>query len=917
MTDLPPLIPGQVELPEEGGDCGCCAGIEAATPLPLANRPGLPAISYRAGTWASFRESQLARLSADEHPALARLQSRENDDFTISLIDAWSCVCDVLTFYQERNAHEAWLGTATERGSLVELGRLIGYRLRPGVAAGSDLVFLMDDPPGASATVAAVEVPARTRVQSIPGPGEVAQTFETTDPIQARVAWNALTPRRSRFVVPVNGDRSLWLQGVATGLSVGDAIIIVGRERTEQDNGSERWDFRKLTRVLADPANNRTRIEWARALGSVDPPGLTAQKGHRLYALRTRASLFGWNAPHPKLLAQETRTRYGFGANSTADWPFSIDTEDGQLHLDAIQKGFVADSWVALTRPRDVVELYRITEAVDDGRADYAVSARVTRLTFDTNEHLAWFEDTYRRVSAYGESEELAFAETPDLSPVAGDEIELAASAEGLEKGHRLVVRGKRAQLRVLANGLQLTADDGSKRSLEVRQRLTLLTPPVPVTPGSATSIWRLRVEGGFEGTITAKSAAFEWVAADQTAETIAEVALLDTLDRTDDTHALLRLDQALIAAFDRMSTVVHANVAAATHGETTQEVMGSGNAGVPFQNFALKQSPLTHVSAGNETGFESSLEVRVDDVLWHEAPTLYGRRPADPQFETRIADDGTVTVQFGDGVTGARLPTGRNNIVATYRKGIGVAGSVAAGALATALDRPLGLRDVFNPLAAAGGQDPEKLDGARTNAPIGTLTLGRVVSLRNYEDFARGFGGIAKARADWVWDGEARRVAVTVAGPGGAVVDPSQGMVFANLVSALRAQGDPFVRIGLVSYRKALFRLKARILIDPDHLPEKVLTAVETALRAAYGFERRGFAEAVASSEIVATIHEVPGVAGVDLDRLHRVSGPGSSPTLHHRLLARPVALAADGALEAAEILTLDPAPLSLEVIQ
>ena len=150
-----------------------------AAPEPAG--PDRDRLSRRA-TYASFRASQLARLSAAENVALRRLKSRETDDFSIALIDAWSCVCDVLSFYQERNANEAFLGTAVERRSMVELGRLIGYRLRPGVAAGTDLVFLLDNPPGQvgnavkgqlpapSVATDAVDIPSRTRVQSIPGP---------------------------------------------------------------------------------------------------------------------------------------------------------------------------------------------------------------------------------------------------------------------------------------------------------------------------------------------------------------------------------------------------------------------------------------------------------------------------------------------------------------------------------------------------------------------------------------------------------------------------------------------------------------------------------------------------------------------------------------------------------------------------
>ena len=34
--------------------CGCCAGVEIATPQNEYNRPGLTALTYRAGTYATF-----------------------------------------------------------------------------------------------------------------------------------------------------------------------------------------------------------------------------------------------------------------------------------------------------------------------------------------------------------------------------------------------------------------------------------------------------------------------------------------------------------------------------------------------------------------------------------------------------------------------------------------------------------------------------------------------------------------------------------------------------------------------------------------------------------------------------------------------------------------------------------------------
>ena len=166
--------------------CGCCEGIEKVTPMPTANRPGLPALSYRVGTHATFLETMKARLSSADFPELAGLRTRSSHDPAIALLDSWALLADVLTFYQERIANEGYLRTATERRSILEMARLIGYTLRPGVASSVYLAYTLDEdrsvtPPKPTA----VTIPSGARAQSVPGPGELPQSFETSDDLAA------------------------------------------------------------------------------------------------------------------------------------------------------------------------------------------------------------------------------------------------------------------------------------------------------------------------------------------------------------------------------------------------------------------------------------------------------------------------------------------------------------------------------------------------------------------------------------------------------------------------------------------------------------------------------------------------------------------------------------------------------------
>jgi hypothetical protein len=165
------------------GTCGCCEGTRVQTPAEITNRPGLAAINYRVGTHAQFKRSMLARLSDSELPALLDLRTRDDDDFTVALIDVWAVVADVLTFYQERIANESYLRTATERVSVMELARVVGYEPARGVAAGTWLAFTVESAAGAPQRAT---IPKNVQVKSVPGQDEKPQTFETVEEIEAR-----------------------------------------------------------------------------------------------------------------------------------------------------------------------------------------------------------------------------------------------------------------------------------------------------------------------------------------------------------------------------------------------------------------------------------------------------------------------------------------------------------------------------------------------------------------------------------------------------------------------------------------------------------------------------------------------------------------------------------------------------------
>jgi predicted phage baseplate assembly protein len=256
-----------------------------------------------------------------------------------------------------------------------------------------------------------------------------------------------------------------------------------------------------------------------------------------------------------------------------------------------------------------------------------------------------------------------------------------------------------------------------------------------------------------------------------------------------------------------------------------------------------------------------------VNGEKWSEVDSLYGKQPTAPVFTARQADDGTTTLQFGNGITGALLPSGRGNIIATYRQGAGLEGRLKANQLNILLDRPVGLQSVTNPAETEGGADPQSLDQARQAAPGTVKTFDRAISLLDFESLARASGQVAKVKATWVWRGLEKAVHLTVAGQGGGMFSDE---ALSTLHSALTLQRDPNHTLLLSNFCRVPIVVDAKIQVNDRFVREDVSKAARRALVAFFSFDRVEFAKPVHLSDIYRVLQEVTGVISVDIDTLH-----------------------------------------------
>ncbi len=923
-------------------ECTCCKGTGAVTPALRDNPPGLGTVTYRTGTWGGFKQAMLARLSSAEYPALGGLRTRADDDFTIALLDATSVMLDVLTFYQERLVNESFLRTAGQLGSLTQISRLIGYQPSPGVAATTYVAFTVRGAAGQAApalNAAPITIPAGTQMQSVPAQGQSPQTFETAVDLSAKADWSALPIQTGQpWVSPsVSNAKSMYLAGTATQLQAGDALLFLGVDReswTWNANASlmppNTWDVVTLTQVRVDALRKLTYVAWDTVLLHENAVPSTASVTTSVFAFRQRATLFGHNAPNPNLFVNAATGAPLFknliSTTNGANWQwnaFQIPSAT-QIDLDASYPRIVAGSWFALLDSgldamgvlRTYAQLFRVARAHATTMSAFALSSKVTELQPDFPDpsistavagvpyvsvlgDLAGFNLASTEVLA--QSDLLSVGLQPLSYPLYGTLLDLQDLRPDVTTLAAVAVVGKRQKLAVPGGSTSLTFNpgDGSGSVLLKPGDVVTITTPPDVNPDGSFPDWtspggrmtlNVQDSGGRAGTVSAALNELTMIAAASSDPNVSEYALVASIVPVTQPypHTRIQLASPLVNCYDRGATTCNANVVLATQGASTTELLGSGQAATLNQIFTLKQAPLTYVPAITPTGRQSTLQIRVNGVSWTEVSSLMGQAPAARVFATQNQPDGSARVLFGDGVEGGLLPTGQNNIVARYRTGLGSAGNVAANTLTTLIDRPLGVVSVTNPSAATGGQDAQTVTDLRASAPRSVLTLGRAVSLTDYESFATTFAGIAKASAVWIASGSKRGLFLTVAGVGGAALPPTSPTL-TKLVASLQSFGNPLLPITVQSFLPTLFGLSADLCYDPAYDAATVKAQVLGSLGQTYSFANRGFGQQVTSDELASVMQAVPGVLAVNVTSLNigetRVQ---ARPPLHLAMVGR-----------------------------
>jgi hypothetical protein len=261
------------------------------------NRPGLPRIAYRIGRYGSFVE--VMKRGIDAAPELAEWTHRGADDPGIALIEGAAILGDILTFYQEHYANEAYLRTAAWRESVSELVRLTGYRLAPGIGGRATFAFTVK---GDSPVAIGAGFAIKTDLADVPQPAD----FQTDADLTAYPHLSSFNLYRARSYAGViaSNSKSVELASVADAhdalslaafeLKVGDRLMLVPGEAMWSTGGTA-YSAQQTPQVVtvAKVTRNLDRI-----LIDLDKPLIAPWNSPvKAYRLGRTFRHFGHNAP--------------------------------------------------------------------------------------------------------------------------------------------------------------------------------------------------------------------------------------------------------------------------------------------------------------------------------------------------------------------------------------------------------------------------------------------------------------------------------------------------------------------------------------------------------------------------------------------------------------------------------------------
>ena len=315
---------------------------------------------------------------------------------------------------------------------------------------------------------------------------------------------------------------------------------------------------------------------------------------------------------------------------------------------------------------------------------------------------------------------------------------------------------------------------------------------------------------------------------------------------------------------------------------------------GLPNQSYVLKNAQVADDTV--------KVFVRNSDsfVEWREVGNLSEYGPQDSVYSLSYNGSNYVTVNFGNGVSGA-VPVYGDDIKVQYYVGGGLVGNVEANLTFNIVSVPLSSgvlktdiinTGISNDFAGYGGEDPESDDSIRNNAPTSLRASQRAVSLDDFKNLALTMSGVGKAAAY----ASAPTSVALYAGP--TVSDTS-----ADYFPGFNAANTSVTTLweSLKTYIQSEFSNRTQIgttvtVLPPTYIPvdvvveyvaetgysdSQLITAINSGIVYGYGYNFLDFNQNIRPEKLEQSLSAISGVDSVRIVRLFRNGGSASRTTL------------------------------------
>ncbi|MFN0140312.1 MAG: hypothetical protein ACKVQW_09525 [Pyrinomonadaceae bacterium] len=868
-----PRRPGTEILSAHGEDCFCCSD---ASRISQDNRPSLSRFNYRIGTYGSIREYLFHELN--QTPELQNWTHRAPDDPAVALIEGAAILGDILTFYQEAYANEAYLRTAQWRESVSDLVRLLGYRLSP--AVGGKATFAFELKKNEAVTIP-VGFPVKATLEDIAKPAE----FETIEEITAY-------PWLSRFnlyrpLIPDTGDEinefyipdpNQLLDPIE--LKVGDRLIvgITNGVGLDQPTALENAEI-----VIVDSIDELHGIKNYKVKGIVN---LTSDENLVAFRLGRTFHHFGYNSA-----TQIVDTTEPITSKATVIEPET--TTESTIPMIDVARGRPVKTLSGSFQPSGVNTPLRDGEFPIDAEVNDLVAGAPVVIQAPYWEPPAFLLDAFVHKPKYEQGSDEVFKVPDDLALsqqrkgrdfTSSFDFSATTVSEPLRS---LTVSGRSLSLKD-----ELAVFLAEARPVLTSVRTISSIEPITLTWGSISgAVSKLKLDSTLETSVGGDS---NWLQTDtalfhevtsplfvfrrrqlETTSTSGETLNFYGIEaHADDlmnrrvmldgptgepkivsvtnvvtspaagTESLAQLYPVTLSETVEYSdypnvaptVTVFGNLADADEGRTQLEVaIGSGDATQVFQNFKLPKAPLTyHIVAENTPSETPEIVIYVDGREWTQVDSFFDREPDEQVYIVREDADGASWAQFGDGKTGSRLTTGVNNVTAIYRLGGGAYGPLKLDTKVQASAKLKNLDKIGMPMDATGGAEPEDGENARNAAPGKVQSLGRIVSLKDFESEAAAISGVASASAAWDLVDNVPSVVVTV------LMETGRGTEITEVRKTLNAynnqRGAARNSVVVIHGKRRYVTARVEYELKPTYRADIIEPAIRLALGVNYG---------------------------------------------------------------------------------